>query len=335
LRSLSVIIPTLNEEDAIADVLSDLGSQTADVEVLVVDGGSSDRTVDVAHEGGAVVHSTQLRNRARQLNLGAEKAAHDWLLFLHADTRIPSSKTLEDALEMIQAHRGGAGHFSLVFKGPDETHLGFQYLSRKTRLNRLNTTNGDQGFMMHREVFERLGPFDDSQPFLEDQKLAERIREHAYWITLPGYLETSTRRFAKEGFAERYTLMAVMMGCHSTGIHQFFDVFQTYAPQCETQKLELQNILDAVYEVTGAMPLAERMHTWFKVGRYIRKNAWQIALALDVYVLEEPENQALEFFDKHVDHRIDAAFWDAVTALLSAAYFHVLVPLRIRRKSLR
>ena len=73
-------------------------------------------------------------------------------------------------------------------------------------------TNGDQGFLMCRSYFKELGGFNTDLPFLEDQDLAERIRSDGRWVTLPGVLQTSARRFETEGFHRRYILMAIMMG---------------------------------------------------------------------------------------------------------------------------
>jgi len=331
-RRISVIVPTLNEEEFLPHLLVDLMGQIGvDVEIIVADAGSVDQTRELAAMHKLV--DAPYPHRARQLNLGAQVATHNWLLFLHADSRLPTSTMLSAALKQLEGTERTAGHFQLRFVGADQDHQGFQYLSRKTALNRANTTNGDQGFLVPRELYLELGGFDETLPFLEDQRFAEKLRRSARWVTLDGYLETSTRRFSVEGFGPRYTLMAVMMGVHDAGIHSFFDAAKPYVSQDQTGPLDLTPFLGVIKDVTGRMPPGERLGAWLAVGKFVRKNAWQLAFFLDVYMLDDPANPVLEFFDQELEHRLDSPFFDALAGALTAALFRVVLPTTLRIKS--
>ncbi|MCB0386080.1 MAG: TIGR04283 family arsenosugar biosynthesis glycosyltransferase, partial [Bdellovibrionales bacterium] len=226
---LSIIIPTLNESEAIAPLLEDLGRQRGlEFEVIIGDGGSTDDTVELVKAwGGRVMRAP--KGRAAQLNAAVAMAKANWFLFLHADSRLPSETLLSDALVFIQDEvRKGetnhiAGHFGLQFLRRSGGHdMAYRYVEEKTRFHRTNTTNGDQGLLLSREFFAELGGYDDSLPFLEDQKIAEKVRSQGRWILLPGVLQTSARRFEVEGFHRRYILMGIIMGLHSTGVESFF-----------------------------------------------------------------------------------------------------------------
>jgi len=88
LPKISIIIPTINEANNLPLLLSDLSTIQKEGEIIIVDCGSEDRTIDVANIYGAKVYKSKERNRGLQLNLGAKNSKGDWLIFLHADTRL-------------------------------------------------------------------------------------------------------------------------------------------------------------------------------------------------------------------------------------------------------
>ena len=290
---LSVIIPTLNESHSIAVLLDDLGRQRGlRFELIVGDGGSTDNTINLVKAwGGRVMRAP--KGRGAQLNAAVTMARADWFLFLHADSRIPSETLLSDALLYLQdeVQRNGshqvAGHFGLQFLRRHGGHdMAYRYVEEKTRFNRVNTTNGDQGFLMSRQYFSELGGFDDSLPFLEDQKLAEKIRSQGHWVLLPGFLQTSARRFEVEGFHRRYILMGIIMGLHSTGAESFFKrAPAVYKEQDKTGSLKLWPFFKILWVMqVKDMGLKGSVKAWYRVGEYVRQNSWQMFYFFDIWM---------------------------------------------------
>lgn len=336
LRRLSVVIPTFDEEDTVPRLLEDLRRQRGvDLEIIVVDGGSSDHTVELARARTDIVIESD-RGRGFQMNLGAFEASASTLLFLHADTRLPHEDVILNALEAFETrldqlgHENLAAHFPLLFRGPDrDEREGYRYLERKTELNRKNTTNGDQGLMIRQSFFDRIGRFEESLPFLEDQRIAETIRRRGEWMTLPEHVVTSTRRFAVEGFDRRYMVMSIIMGCFDAGIDNFFDhVEDAYAVQTDVELLDMMPVFEAVRRTLAERGTVGTVVTWYEVGRFIRENAWQLFFFWDVMLEEEWDTPqpCLDFYDRRVEPWLDGPFFNALTGLLSANAFMVAFP---------
>ncbi len=323
---VSIIIPTLNEALLLPALLDDLSKQQdIDLQIVVADGGSVDGTCEVAREHATVVQNPRA-HRAEQLNLGAAQARHEWMLFLHADSRLRDPYLLRNALEfMTPLGPQTAGHFPLRFVGPDSEHRGFRYLSTKSALNRPFTINGDQGFLVHRNVFDAIGGFDSSMPFLEDQRFAQQVWRHGNWVTLPGELCTSTRRFSTEGFGRRYLTMAVVMGVNEAGVDDFFSLVNAYTPE-PSELLDLGPIIAAIREITFRHGPDESFRIWSEVGQFIRLNAWQLGLVLDVYFLQDAAAPITGHFDRLAAPILDSSWADALASTLAASFFLVVLP---------
>jgi rSAM/selenodomain-associated transferase 2 len=292
---LSIIIPTLNEADTLPLLLADLTAQQAVLfEVLVVDGGSKDATLLIAEElfSSAGMQGRCLigpSGRGRQLNAGVEAAWADWLLFLHADSRMTDTRQLHTALEFMrehQRHAGSdavAGHFQLRFDAPEgKNGFGWFYYEVKASLGRSGCIHGDQGFLLARSFFQRVGPFREDLPIMEDTSLAEAIRAAGQWLLLPGVIVTSARRFQIEGFKARQTLNALMMNFLTIGWLDFFIQAPTiYLQQDRTQPLQLLPFFRLINELLAEMPIRRRWSLWLATGGYVRSQAWQLGLALD------------------------------------------------------
>lgn len=328
--TVSVIIPTLNEEKKLPELLSALWVQTCrGLEVIVGDGGSTDRTVEIAEHWGARV-VTCGRGRGRQMNAAALSASGAYLFFLHADSCINEPELLDRAVCVIEerialmGHNRIAGHFRLRFKTLKQRTIAYDFLEAKSALNRADTINGDQGFLMQAEYFRALGGFDESLPFLEDQRLAHRIRESGVWLTLTGTIETSARRFEEEGFARRYILMAIIMGLNDVGLNAFFEAApHAYRVQHETRLLLLTPFFRIIRRITRDMGLKRSFITWLRVGRYIKRNAWQIFFFLDVVLkrwvggTRYQRNMLLSLHDRIVRPVLDFRVFDWITAGLA------------------
>lgn len=191
---ISVIIPTLNEEKNLPVTLRQL-AQRPDVELIIVDGGSTDRTADVARQFTPYVFVTR-PGRATQMNTGARHATGDILLFLHADTFL-----LPGALDEIQRRIIGdgavAGAFDLHIDSPRRL-VNFVARVASLRSRALRLPYGDQGIFVWRQVFEVLGGY-PKIPIMEDIAFARRLRRAGRMTFIPSGLITSARRWDANG----------------------------------------------------------------------------------------------------------------------------------------
>lgn len=283
---LSVVIPTIDEADNLPGLLEALGAQRGvTLETIVADGGSTDGTPEVARAHDARVVSAP-RGRGAQMNAGAAAAAADWLLFLHADCRPTESDQLRRAVDTLRA-RGGrrlAGHFALRFERRRHgRRFLYRFMEAKSASNRRYTINGDQGLLLRRDCFRALGGFDESLPFLEDQRMAERIRAHGAWVLLPGRLTTSARRFESEELGPRYLLMAVIMAMHITGTRAFFDAAPAvYRAQGEAGRLRVAPFLALAWRLYATRERRGRRAFRRRLGAVALRQTWQAALMADV-----------------------------------------------------
>ncbi len=327
--TLSVIIPTLDEADNLPVLLEQLLAQShCQLEILLADGGSRDGSREIIQqirENGAknrsrphTIHWFETdKGRGRQMNAGARRANAPHLLFLHADSRLDDPTLLANALNALNdtrrrlGHDRIAGHFKLRFiQRPPGLKKAFHYYEEKSALNRPETTNGDQGFLLHNRFFQALGGFDETQPFLEDQKLAKRIRRQGVWMTLPGVLATSARRFTREGFTRRMILSALIMAFHAIEFQDFFDRAPgLYRPQEQTGKLPLLPFFRLVQRLNRQAGFFIAWRRWMAVGRYARLSAWQFFFLMDLIVAGVVGRRAffLSFHDRLLAPLTD--FW--------------------------
>ena len=300
--ALAVVIPTLDEAANLPELLADLAAQRGlHLEVIVADGGSQDDTAALARRAGATV-ITSARGRAKQMNAGASASRAPWLLFLHADSRLLAPDQLAQALAAMQAvpdRDAVGGHWPLHFHRNAASRDGLlRYMEGKSSSNRPGTINGDQGLLLARRFFQQLGGFDESLPFFEDQRLAAQVFTHGRWLLLPGRLRTSARRFESEGYAVRYALMAIIVGAHVGGLHDFLAGLPAlYRTQTDTSPLRLRRFLDALDLALDDLQADQRRALWQQVGVLVRDNTWQLAHALDVW-RSHPQPIALRRYDR-------------------------------------
>ena len=191
--AVTVIIPTLNEEDWIAGAVTSAFAAGA-AEVIVADGGSTDRTARLATSAGARMLLSEPM-RARQLNLGADAASHETLVFLHADSRLPAGA----AAEVEEALMNGAdfGGFRIAFAEPSRRlRVAAAMINLRTSVTRCPW--GDQAQFIRRETFLKAGGFLE-MPLMEDYELAMRMKRHGRSVLLPMTVTTSGRRFLRKG----------------------------------------------------------------------------------------------------------------------------------------
>ncbi len=211
--AISVIIPTLNEEDNIGPCLES-AFQADRVERIVADGGSQDRTREIALSCGAKVLKAST-GRARQMNAGAAMAKGDLFLFLHADTRLPEG--FADCVRQTLNQPGivaGAFQFRL-----DVTSPGLRLIERVAnwRSRRLQLPYGDQAVFIRSALFREMGGFRD-MPIMEDFEFIRRVkrRGRVHTVSLPAL--TSARRWKKFGTLRTTLINEAIVAAYCLGV---------------------------------------------------------------------------------------------------------------------
>lgn len=194
----SIVIPVLHERDQINSVVEHLRSQDfEDVwEIIAVDGDPQGSTIK-AIEDKDVISLTSAKGRARQLNAGAAIAQGEILIFLHADTKLPSS-AMKKISQVLENEKYVGGAFDLRI---DSDRLFLKYIAARASLrSRLNRTPyGDQTIFIRKSYFGKIGRFKEI-PFMEDVELMRRIKRRGDKIfILRDRVKTSARRWEKEG----------------------------------------------------------------------------------------------------------------------------------------
>jgi len=203
LLTLSIIVPVLNEAEGIVAALEALAPlRRCGVELLVVDGGSADATVERAAPFADRVLAAP-RGRASQMNAGAAAAGGDALLFLHADTRLPAA-----ALALIAAAIGEGrtwGRFDVCIEGRSAwLPLVAAMMNLRSRLSGIAT--GDQAIFVARQAFAAVGGFPEL-PLMEDIALSAALRASSPPACLRAKVRTSGRRWEQHGVWRTILLM--------------------------------------------------------------------------------------------------------------------------------
>ena len=199
--TIGVIIPTLNEEQALPQTWAALTSAKFD-EIIVADGGSQDRTSEMVESyrlslpQGVVTVVQCPPGRARQMNTGAAESRSDVLVFLHADTLVPAHA--REAIEAVLANpRHVGGRFDVQFER--DSGLAWvisRMMNLRSRLSGICT--GDQAMFIRRTVFQQLGGFSDI-PIMEDIDLSYRLKQVGKIAALRSKVLTSFRRWEQRG----------------------------------------------------------------------------------------------------------------------------------------
>jgi rSAM/selenodomain-associated transferase 2 len=201
--ALSIVVPVLNEDAGISATLASLAPlRQRGVEVIVVDGGSTDATAELARpHADAVVAAA--RGRARQMNAGAAAARGAVLLFLHADTQLPPEADRLVAAAMAAGALWGRFDVHIIGRHP-MLRVVAAFMNARSRWTGIAT--GDQALFVRRDVFERLGGFPD-QPLMEDIEISQRLCRLAPPACLRERVATSGRRWETRGVWSTIVLM--------------------------------------------------------------------------------------------------------------------------------
>jgi rSAM/selenodomain-associated transferase 2 len=196
---LTVIIPTLNAGARLTSTLAaiDEARETLAVEVIVVDCGSTDDTVQRAEQGEARVVQSP-RGRGMQLSAGAKEAAGRWLLFLHADTTLePFWSTTVTSFMRGKGNGLKAAYFTFALDDASSAARRIETLAN-WRARRFGLPYGDQGLLMSRTMYSSLVGYLDL-PIMEDVDMVRRIGRRNL-VELPATATTSAERYRRDGF---------------------------------------------------------------------------------------------------------------------------------------
>ena len=213
---ISVIIPALNEEDNIRRCIEGILKEGCDCEVIVADGGSTDKTVEFAKSYPDVSFVQSQRGRGMQMNMGASAATGDILLFLHADTILESgwAAAILSVLEGTSIS-GGAFTFSirsLLWK--------YRLVEAWVRLRCeiFSLPYGDQAIFVRKSTFGLIGGY-KSIPIMEDVDFIGRLKKQGTIVILNKKAITSERRWSKRGLIKTAALNQLIMLLYKFGVN--------------------------------------------------------------------------------------------------------------------
>ncbi len=192
----SIIIPTFNEAEGIAQTIRKINAANGkyELEIIVVDGGSYDDTIVIAEQCDAIVVKCNCKCRAEQLNKGASVAKHSILYFLHADSIPPNNFTSN----ILKAYNQGikSGCFRLAF---DYNHWFLKANAWFTQFDVNAVRFGDQSLFVTKAVFEKCGGFKEDLLMMEDQEIIHRLKKYGKFKVFNDYVITSARKYLDNG----------------------------------------------------------------------------------------------------------------------------------------
>ena len=174
MSKISIIIPTINEANNLPLLLSDLSSIQKEGEIIIVDCGSEDKTIDIANIYGAKVFISKERNRGLQLDIGAKNSKGEWLIFLHADTRLTHdwfkkiNSFLEGNKNIIYYFEFKINHKKIIYR--------FLEILVNIRSKFFKQPYGDQGLIIHRTIYLKNNGFRNI-PLMEDVDFLMRLNQ--------------------------------------------------------------------------------------------------------------------------------------------------------------
>jgi len=194
LPKISIIIPTINAANNLPLLLSDLSINKKEGEIIIVDCGSEDKTIDLANIYGAKVFKSKEKNRGLQLDLGAKNAREDWLIFLHADTRLTHG-WFEKIISLLNLDKNNIYYFKFKINHKKIIYRFLEILVN-FRSKYLKKPYGDQGLIINRTTYFKNNGF-KKIPLMEDVDFLRRLdnKKDLKQLNLPIFI--SSRKWEK------------------------------------------------------------------------------------------------------------------------------------------
>lgn len=210
--SFSVIIPTFNEEKIILQQIRDV-KRHFDAEIIIVDGESTDSTREICEKEQVIILTSQ-KSRGTQFKTGAAAASNQWLIFLHADSKLPED--VSDKLsDFFSKPENKIGAFTVKFK---PGHIILDLITWASRFDTGLTSFGDQGIFMRKAFYDEVGGFPD-WPLFEDIKMFQEARKLTKVHKINGPIVTSSRRFQRNGVLYQLALNTWLIFLYHLGVH--------------------------------------------------------------------------------------------------------------------
>lgn len=197
IMKVSVIIPTYNEEESIGKLLNYLKEFGDDrlLEIIVVDGRSEDRTLEIAQKNGVDCFISKKKGRAAQMNAGYRHSSGSLLYFVHADS-FPPQTYLDDLFAAVaEGYKAGCYRFRF-----DSDRFLLKINSWFTRFDRLMCRGGDQTLFITHSFFEKLGGFQEDFLIMEDYDLIRKIQQETPFKIIPKEVVVSARKYDKNPY---------------------------------------------------------------------------------------------------------------------------------------
>lgn len=223
-----VIIPTYNEEKALPHTIKSVLSQSPPYRVIVVDGGSTDRTLEILRQDSRITWCIAPKGRASQMNAGArfvmqqQASTHDWLLFLHADTQLPQG-AFRQLHHLASDPAYQAGGFRHRFSGKDWRLRVISWLDN-FRCTHSHIVYGDQALFVRQGLFTQLGGF-PMQAVLEDVVFGQTLLTQTTPRLLPLTVITDSRKFVKMGIGRSFIRVLMIILHVEYGLPTFSPAF--------------------------------------------------------------------------------------------------------------
>lgn len=214
---ISVIIPAYNEEQTIVDTINHLREVVDEWvgEIIVVDGGSCDSTVQQASKYGAEVVESPQKGRAAQMNYGAKQASGDVLYFLHADSLPPEQFDRQIVRAISEGY--GAGCFRLQF---DWNHPMLNFYGWCTRFDCNAFRFGDQSLFVEKKLFDDVNGFKRDYIVMEDNEIVRRLQKETDFKILSSRIKTSARKYRENGVIRLQVMFMVIFVLYFLGMSQ-------------------------------------------------------------------------------------------------------------------
>ncbi len=210
---ISIIVPILNEEKFISEFLKQFDGLLEEIEILLVDGGSSDSTVQIVKNSKFRIEISPKKGRASQMNFGASLALSEKLLFLHSDVKISLSQ-IEKAIDLLEKNKIFAGAFGIWIESDSKALQTISKTANK-RSKLSGIAYGDQGLFLTKKNFLKIGGF-PKVPLGEDIKISQKIKKISKITFLEECIKISPRRWQKEGIlfvTLRNWVLAMLLIC--------------------------------------------------------------------------------------------------------------------------